>query len=80
MVHEHAPTTGAVKFHTDVKDADVLIDGAYAGTAGKLKTIRLRPGSYDIELRAPGRREYAAKIYIFAGKTLHLHPDLRVPE
>ena len=74
----YAPTTGGVKFDTSVKDAEVYIDGAYAGTVGKLKTMYLRPGSYDIEVRAPGRTQFDKKVYVAAGKTLHLNPDLRV--
>jgi hypothetical protein len=76
--YNYVPETGAVKFHTDVKDAEVYIDGAYAGTVGKLKTIHLRPGTYNIELRAPGRTQFDKKVYVAAGKTLHLNPDLRV--
>ena len=72
------PTTGAVKFDTSVKDAEVYINGAYAGTVGKLKPMSLRPGSYDIEVRAPGRTQFDKKVYVAAGKTLHLNPDLRV--
>jgi hypothetical protein len=74
----YAPTTGGVKFDTSVKNAEVYIDGAYAGTVGKLKTMYLRPGSYDIEVRAPGRTQFDKKVYVAAGKTLHLNPDLRV--
>jgi hypothetical protein len=74
----YAPATGAVKFDTDVKDAEVYINGAYAGTVGKLKTMNLRPGSYDIEVRATGRTQFDKKVYVAAGKTLHLNPDLRV--
>ncbi|MGC1435917.1 MAG: PEGA domain-containing protein [Terriglobales bacterium] len=74
----YAPATGAVKFDTSIKDAEVYIDAAYAGTVGRLKTMYLRPGSYDIELRAPGRTQFDKKVYVAAGKTLHLNPDLRV--
>jgi hypothetical protein len=74
----YAPATGAVKFDTHVKDAEVYIDGAYAGTVGKLKSVNLRPGSYDIELRALGRTQFDKKVYVAAGKTLHLNPDLRI--
>jgi hypothetical protein len=74
----YAPASGALKFDTSVKAAEVYIDGAYAGTVGKLKTMYLRPGSYDIELRAPGRTQFDKKVYVAAGKTLHLNPDLRV--
>jgi PEGA domain-containing protein len=74
----YATATGAVKFDTSVKDAEVYIDGAYAGTVGKLKTMNLKPGSYDFEVRAPGRTQFDKKVYVAAGKTLHLNPDLRV--
>ena len=67
-----------MKFDTDVKDAEVYIDGAYAGTVGKLKSVNLRPGSYDIEVRALGRTQFDKKVYVAAGKTLHLNPDLRI--
>ena len=77
--YNYVPTTGAVKFDTDVKDAEVYIDGAYAGTVGKVKTMNLRPGAYDIEVRAPGRTQFDKKVYFAAGKTLHLNPDLHVP-
>ena len=40
--------------------------------------MNLRPGSYDIELRAVGRTQFDKKVYIAAGKTLHLNPDLHV--
>jgi hypothetical protein len=74
----HAPVTGTVKFDTSSKDAQVFINGAYAGTVGKLKTMHLQPGSYEIELRTSGRTQYAEKVYVVAGKTLHLNPDLLV--
>jgi hypothetical protein len=73
-----APVTGAVKFDTHVKDAEVYINGAYAGTVAHVKTMNLRPGSYDIEVRAVGRAQFDRKVYVTAGKTLHLNPDLRV--
>lgn len=71
---------GALKFDTNVKDAEVYVDGAYAGTVGELKTMHLRPGSYDIEVRAPGRTQFDQRVYIAAGKTLHLNPELHVQQ
>lgn len=68
--------TGEVKFDTKAKDAEVFIDGAYAGTVGKLKSLKLRPGTYNIEVREQGQATYAEKIYVVAGKTLHLKPEL----
>jgi hypothetical protein len=40
--------------------------------------MNLRPGSYDVEVRAPGRQQFDQKVYIAAGKTLHLSPELHV--
>jgi hypothetical protein len=72
----YGPATGTVKFDTKVKDAEIYINGAYAGTTGKLKNLNLRPGSYDIEIRTQGRTEFDQKVYVTAGKTLHLNPEL----
>lgn len=69
---------GEVKFNTDIKDAEVLINGSYAGTVRHLKTMMMRPGSYDISVRAPGRETFEQKVYVVAGKTLKLQPELRV--
>jgi hypothetical protein len=70
------PNSGEVKLDTKVKDAQVFIDGAYAGTTHQNKSMHLRPGSYNIEIREGGGTPYAEKVYVVAGKTLHLHPDL----
>src|SRR5262245_37372344 len=70
------PNTGEVKLDTKVKDAQVFINGAYAGTTHDNKHMYLRPGSYNIEVREGGRTQYAERIYVVAGKTLHLHPEL----
>lgn len=78
--YNYAPATGALKFDTHIKAAEVYVDGAYAGTVGKLKTMYLRPGSYDIEVRAPGGTPFDQKVYVTAGKTLHLRPELGVEE
>src|SRR6202035_2542641 len=69
---------GQVKLDTHVKEADVFIDGSYAGTLRELKSMMMRPGNYDISVRAPGRETFEQKIYVVAGKTLKLRPELRV--
>jgi hypothetical protein len=56
----------------------VLIDGAFAGTVGELKTLRLKPGAYNVEVRAVGRTRYEERVYVVAGRTLKLRPELRV--
>ena len=70
------PNSGQVKLDTKVKDAQVFINGSYAGTTHENKTMRLRPGSYNIEIREGGQTPFAERIYVAAGKTLHLHPEL----
>jgi hypothetical protein len=67
---------GEVKLDTKVKDAQVFINGAYAGTTHQNKTMNLRPGNYNIEIREGGRTQFAERVYVVAGKTLHLHPEL----
>lgn len=70
------PNSGEVKLDTKVKDAQVFINGSYAGTTHDNKTMRLRPGSYNIEIKEGGQTPFAEKVYVVAGKTLHLHPEL----
>jgi hypothetical protein len=67
---------GELKLKTNVKDADVYINGAYAGKAEKLKTMWLRPDSYTVEIRAAGYTSYAQRIYLIRGKTTQVKADL----
>jgi hypothetical protein len=67
------PNAGTVKFGTKMKEAAVYVDGGYAGLAKDLKNFRMRPGNYNIELRAPdGRTIYQQKIDVIAGKTVKI--------
>ncbi len=70
------PPAGELKFDTKLKDTQVFINGAYAGTVGQLKTMHMRPGTYNIELRAAGRPPYDERVFVAAGKTVHLNPDV----
>ena len=72
------PNAGQVKLDTKVKTAEVFVDGAYAGTAGKLKTMWMRPGTYNLELRGPGGEQFTQKIYVMAGKTVHVEPGFQM--
>jgi hypothetical protein len=71
-----SPIAGQVKLDTKVKDAGVFINGAYAGTTHQNKSMYLRAGTYTIEIKEAGHTRYAEKIYVVAGKTLHLQPEL----
>jgi PEGA domain len=70
------PYAGEVKIDTKVKDAQVFINGAYAGTTKEDKTMHLRPGSYNIEIKEGERTAFSQQVYVAAGKTTHLHPEL----
>jgi hypothetical protein len=70
------PNSGEVKLDTKVKDAQVFINGAYAGVTKDNKTMRLRPGNYNIEIREGGQVAFTEKVAVVAGKTLHLYPEL----
>jgi hypothetical protein len=70
------PNSGEVKLDTKVKDAQVFINGAFAGTTHQNKSMYLRPGSYNIEIRESGRTLFAERVYVVAGKTLRLRPEL----
>jgi hypothetical protein len=67
------PNAGEVKVETKIKDAEVLINGSLAGTVAQLKTMTLRAGAYDIQVRAPGHAPFEQKVYVVPGKTLKLH-------
>jgi len=70
------PNSGEVKLDTKVKDAQVFINGAYAGTTKENKTMHLRPGTYNIEIRENGQTPFSQKIYVALGRTVKLHPEL----
>jgi hypothetical protein len=69
-------TTGEIKVDTKVKDAEIFVNGAYAGNTHDSKTMHLRPGTYDVEIREGGQTQYAERVYVAAGQTVHLHPEL----
>jgi hypothetical protein len=72
----YARAGGEIKIDSKAKDAEVFVNGAYAGTVKEMKSMWLRPGTYDLELRARGGEKFAEKVYVVAGKTVHIRPDL----
>jgi len=74
--YRHQADTGHLKLKVNVKDAKVYINGAYAGKAKDLKSLWLRPESYEIQVRAPGYETYATRIYLLRGKTMEVKADL----
>ncbi len=73
------PDKGEVKLRVNAKDADVYLDGAYAGKAEHLKSMWLEPGAYDLEVTAKRQAAFHRRIYVLTGKTLRIDAAL-VPE
>ena len=67
---------GEIRLTTDPKQAEVYIDGAYAGTADHLKTIWLDAGAYDLSVSHTGRESFHQRIYILTGKSLKITAKL----
>jgi hypothetical protein len=76
-LHESAGR-GHIKLSTPEKDktADVYIDNAYAGTVGKLKSIWLDPGAYDLSVKGANGRSFQQRIYVLSSKTLKIKLEL----
>ncbi|HEX7284558.1 MAG TPA: PEGA domain-containing protein [Candidatus Angelobacter sp.] len=68
---------GNVKLSANVKNAQVQLNGAYAGVMKDLKSIWLEPGAYDLELSAPDHTTFQKRIYVLSGKTLKIQADLQ---
>ncbi len=69
------PDKGQVSLQTSDKNAEVYLDGAYAGTASGLKKFWLAPGVYQLEVRASGQAPQERKIYVLTGKNLKLRME-----
>jgi hypothetical protein len=64
---------GYVKIKTDLKDANVFVDGGFADPVKKAKKFALRPGNHDIELRdSDGRTIFHQRVAVLAGTTTEL--------
>ena len=51
----------------------IYLDGGYAGVAGDLKTISIRPGTYNLEIKRGGTGIYSQRVAVLEGKTLKLN-------
>jgi PEGA domain len=71
---------GEVKLSGAPKRAEVYLDGAYAGTADKLRNMWLTPGAYDLSVSAPGTAAFHQRIYVLSGKSLKIAAKLSPQE
>ena len=69
------PKTGELKIETHHRNAQVYIDGAYAGTIRNQDKFALRPGSYQLQVRAANGESFSSQVYVTRGKTPVVRPD-----
>jgi hypothetical protein len=67
---------GEIRLTADPKVAEVYIDGAYAGTADRLKSMWLDPGAYDLTVSAADRASFHQRVYVLSGKSLKITAKL----
>jgi hypothetical protein len=68
-------TAGWVKIKDNNKTDEVLVNGAYAGTVAKMKTMKLSPGNYTIQILREGKDLFNRRIYVVVGKTVEINLD-----
>ncbi|MFP2962976.1 PEGA domain-containing protein [Myxococcus sp. 1LA] len=69
-------TMGFATLTADVADAVVLVDGQQVGAVPQANVL-LRPGSREIEFRAPGFKPDVHNITVFAGRNYEVTGNLR---
>ncbi|NOJ78591.1 PEGA domain-containing protein [Myxococcus xanthus] len=69
-------TMGFATLTADVADAVVMVDGQQVGAVPQANVL-LRPGSREIEFRAPGFKPDVHNITVFAGRTYEVTGNLR---
>lgn len=72
---------GRVRLKIRPRDAQVFVDGAYAGVVddfdGVFQSLQLEAGSHKIEVRMPGFEDFEIDVHVQPGRTLTLEEVLR---
>jgi hypothetical protein len=76
----YGPDKGEVRLNANPKNAEVFLDGAYAGTANHLKSMWLSSGAYNLSVSVPGRKPFQQRIYVLNGKSLKIDAKLLTEE
>ncbi len=75
------PDVGGVRLKIRPRDAQVFVDGYYAGIVddfdGSFQSLRLEQGGHKIEIHMPGFQDYELDVHVQAGKTITLSEDLK---
>jgi hypothetical protein len=78
--YDSYPTYASVRVLVEPDEAEVYVDGYYAGIVddfdGILQRLNLTPGSHEITLRLDGYQTWSAEVYGEPGSTVSLHHDM----
>src|SRR6185295_19148727 len=74
IVPVQSANSGELKVDTNAKDASVYINGAFAGTVRHMKTIWLRSGTYNVEVRNTNGGMFDQKVFIPIDKKVVIEP------
>ena len=73
--------TGEIRLKVKPRDAEVFVDGYYAGTVNDFdgfgQALRLEEGPYTIEVRAPGYAPLSVNVRIQPGRKMTYEGELR---
>jgi hypothetical protein len=72
----YATDKGKVELAVNQKNAEVYIDDAYAGLAGRLKNMWLEPGAYNFTIASADGSAFHQRIYVLTGKSVKIKAKL----
>ena len=72
---------GGVRIQGAPRNAEVYVDGAYAGIVddydGVFQRLDLEPGSHEVEIRIGGGRPMIYDVNVTPGQTVNIHANVR---
>jgi hypothetical protein len=72
--------SGAIRLKVKPEEAQVFVDGYYAGNVddydGVFQRLNLSPGAHRIEIRSPGYQSHSFEVQIIPGETITYRGDL----
>jgi len=77
---QYAPPDASVRFEVKPKQAEVFVDGFYAGLvdefSGTFQRLRLPPGGHEIAVYMAGYHTFRQKVFLTPDNTLKIKHDL----
>lgn len=72
-----AERVGEVSIRLNVSGAELFVDGVSKGTVGKRYTVKVNPGSVELELRKGDRTPYSTRAQVTGGEVVELNVELK---